>query len=92
VRTVELTITKSHIDNGSMSNSGCPIALAMLDDIPDVQDVSVSENVIAFRDVSGSYRCRPPVAVVDFIRDFDDADPVEPTSFALDFEPADPTA
>jgi len=91
---VHLTVTQLHIDNGSICDSGCPIALALDDQVPDCLDVSVIDRVIAFRDPRGTYRCRPDDQVVGWIHDFDESRPVEPFELDLDFdfEPADPTA
>ena len=89
---VTVNVTEANIRAGHSEDDSCPIALALLDQVPDCQDVSVTVGTISFRDLWDSYRVQTPGAVIDFISEFDAGRPVAPTSFLLEFEPADPTA
>ena len=90
---VVLSVTETHIVLGRPNcGNRCPVALALRDSIPDLEDVQVEGRYIAIRTTAGPLRALVPTAAVEFINDFDCTNSAEPTSFVLDFEPSDPTA
>lgn len=91
---VTVNVTDTHIALGRPNcGNRCPVALALRDGIPDLEDVQVEGRYIAIRTGrAGPLRALVPTAAVEFINDFDCTDSAEPFSAVLDFEPSDPTA
>jgi hypothetical protein len=80
---VEVKVTQEHIENGTIDCSSCPIALA-LQDVSLIAAAWVDEHDLEIElTEEKSLHISPPRHIADFIRRFDNGEPVEPTSFSI---------
>lgn len=86
-----IRVTQNHIDKGRPEDCGrCPVALAVLDALPDVRRVYVDGDIISVRYARKDHVYWCPIEVANFVSDFDSGDPVSPmtaTVKQLDREP-----
>lgn len=87
MKTLDLTIRvdqEKHIDKGEPCNAWrCPIALAMLEQIPGVEHVFVDDNALSFRIGEDRFRITPPFEVTTAIDTYDRTGLMKPFSFPL---------
>ena len=77
---MRIEVTEKHIENGkTMSDTKCPVALAIQDLIPN-RNVRVGARWIR---IDGQW-IQSPSHVCNFVREFDDHKDVYPFSFELD--------
>ena len=89
--TINITVTKEHIENGKIKNSSCcPIALSF-ENHPDVDHVSIFEDHAwlfmkkkkgEFKTLMKQYDFKDDM--ITFVNKFDNEEPVEPQSFTFD--------
>jgi hypothetical protein len=83
-----LSVTREHIKKGKAGDCGkCPVALALLDGLPNATKVSVDEDSIIVVEAKGNGRTvsyHVPRSVERFINNFDDEEPVKPFAFKLE--------
>lgn len=82
---LEIHLRQDHIDKGQRSEcTRCPGALALIEQVPDVESVDVDDIRVIFRTVMGAtVKVETPEELHDFIIDFDDGKPVKPFSFKI---------
>lgn len=85
--TVTVSVTQEHIDHGErMRCNRCPVALAIMDAIPDVSNANVDTLGWAALHYGGSHfagMALPP-EVTDFVLAFDARRPVSPFTFTAE--------
>ena len=81
---MRIKVTEKHIDDGKVACSwGCPVALAM-EDQEGVHGVQVGLATAEWRKDGNVCSGRLPNNAQDFIRAFDDEEPVGPIEFDLE--------
>ena len=87
MRTAEIPVTARHIACGVPKNClRCPIALAILDAVPDIPEFEVNENHVHYfiPDTSEFLTVPLDASAQEFIVTFDDGVEVEPFTFTLE--------
>ena len=86
-----VSVTARHIATGIREDcEGCPVALAVIDALPDIPYVIVSPEAITVGPIDAETRITPPAKVQDFIWAFDGGGLVEPFTFELDYPAVTP--
>jgi hypothetical protein len=86
-----ISVTAAHIARGVRDDcENCPVALAIRDAIPDVKLVAVDGNRATFAGRYDWIDIELPLAVGEFIGNFDDGGTVGPFSFDLDYPAVTP--
>jgi len=82
---LEIHLRQDHIDKGKASDcTKCPGALALLEQVPDIESIDVDDLRIIFRTTMGDYvRVETPPELHKFIIDFDDGKSVRPFTFKI---------
>lgn len=81
---IKIEVTAEDIANGEPGESGsCPIALAFKRAIPGIVYVEVEDDTY-FETNESTFDLRLPGHASQFVRDFDDGEPVKPISFEFD--------
>ena len=79
-----VNVTQDKLDEGEPGNScACPVALAILQDVPDVEHVQVDDSIQIRFFTGDTVRIHTPEPVAKLISDFDNGVRVSPFSFEL---------
>jgi hypothetical protein len=83
---LHVNVTQNHIDRGKRCNSErCPVALSILEVLPEVSYVAVDERIYVELSDSGDYiKADTPDEVCSFARAFDKGKLVKPFSFEVE--------
>ena len=82
---LEISIKQSHIDKGrSCDCARCPGALALLEQVPDLESVDVDDVRVVFRTTMGAtVRVDTPEELHNFVIVYDDGGKVGPITFKI---------
>jgi hypothetical protein len=84
-----ITVTADHIAHGRPgSGRECAIALALWEAFPDAEDIGVGDFATVLVGDEPEMATLLPEQAREFVRDFDDGQPVEPFTFDLDIPKA----
>lgn len=79
---MKIKVTKDDIRNGMVGSAlYCPVALAIRRAMPEATDVGVGFTIAGFVIGDEEINADLPDEAVQFIRSFDEGDPVEPFEF-----------
>ncbi len=81
-----ISVTAEHIAKGEPENrERCPVALAIMDALPNATAIEVTGTLLSISHGEQFFTTRLPPKASEFVRDFDDSEPVQPFTFDLDY-------
>lgn len=86
---ITINVTQEHIDQGEEGSCDkCPVALALLEQVPDIREVAVTEESIDLwiGENANFLNIKTPDSVALFIDMFDNLDPIKPKLEPFSFE------